>query len=47
MESLTDRLRARLSNPEKVIGRPGWDDPVISQDARPIRNANEEIRSLP
>lgn len=29
MESLVVRLRARLSNPETVIDRPGWEDPKI------------------
>jgi len=45
MESLIERLRVRLSNPEKVIGRPGWKDPVIFPPVSPevLANAEKEL----
>jgi hypothetical protein len=45
MKSLVERLRARLSNPEKVIGRPGWKDPVIfpPASAEMLANAEKEL----
>jgi hypothetical protein len=45
METLLERLRARLSNPEKVIGRPGWKDPVIFPPISPevLANAEKEL----